>query len=63
MKVAADDELMKHAMAAYVGDWKSAGDTSEYYSRTWAQLYRAHWDGVRRPAYDILPLLPFVYTL
>ena len=58
LTIAADDELMAGAMAAYVGDWNSASDTSEFYFRTWTQLHRAHWDGVRRPAHAVLPLVP-----
>ena len=56
LDVAACDEEMERAMATYVGDWRSAGDTSEDYWRSWQQLHAAHWDGWRRPAAHALPL-------
>ena len=56
LDVAACDEEMQKAMANYLDDWRSAGDTSEDYWRSWQQLHTAHWDGWRRPAAAVLPL-------
>ena len=39
-------------------DWRSAGDTSDDYYKTWSDLHIAHWDGIRRPALPVLPLTP-----
>ena len=58
MMTAQDDELMSDAMKKYVSDWKSAGDTSNTYIKTWHDLHAAHWDEVRRPAVEVLPLTP-----
>ena len=58
LAAAADDDQMKRAMSSYIQDWRSAGDTSDDYWSTWTQLHRAHWDGVRREAADLLPLDP-----
>ena len=44
MMTAQDDELMSDAMKKYVSDWKSAGDTSTSYIKTWHDLHAAHWD-------------------
>ena len=60
LDTAANDEQMMHAMATYIQDWRSAGDTSDDYWSTWSQLHRAHWDGVRREAIDMLPLNPLL---
>ena len=49
---------MDAALADYVRDWKSAGDTSEDYWRTWLELHEAHWDGLRRPRQSAIPLDP-----
>ena len=49
---------MQEAMSLYVKDWRSAGDTSDDYINTWIELHEAHWDGIRRPAYPTLPLVP-----
>ena len=43
-------------MNTYITDWRSSGDTSEDYWRTWNQLYSAHWDGHRREAAHVVPL-------
>ena len=45
-------------MHIYTKEWKSTGDTSSSYYSTWTQLHKAHWDGLRRPAYPVLPLTP-----
>ena len=58
LDAAADDDQMAQAMSTYIKDWRSAGDTSDDYWSTWTQLHRAHWDGVRREAADLLPLDP-----
>ena len=58
MMTAHDDHLMTDAMKKYVSDWKSAGDTITFYIKTWHDLHAAHWDGVRRPAEEVLPLTP-----
>ena len=58
MAAAQDDQLMADAMKNYVTDWKSAGDTTTFYIKTWHDLHAAHWDGVRRPADEVLPLTP-----
>ena len=41
-----------------VKDWRSAGDTSEDYWRSWAQMHEAHRDGWRRLALPAVPLGP-----
>ena len=46
LDVAACDEEMQLAMDRYVTDWRSAGDTSEDYWRSWVQLHEAHWEWV-----------------
>ena len=58
LDAAADDDMMAHAMSSYIKDWRSAGDTSDDYWSTWSQLHRAHWDGIRRDALELLPLDP-----
>ena len=58
LDVATCDEGMQLAMNNYVKGWRSAGDTSEYYWRSWLQLHYAHWDGWRRHALDPVPLDP-----
>ena len=58
MQGAQDDTVFDAAMKAYVKDWASSGDTSEHYFVTWSSLHTAHWDGIRRPAEDVLPLSP-----
>ena len=58
LEVASDSQAINDALAEYVRDWKSAGDTSEDYWRTWLELHEAHWDGHRRPRQDAIPLDP-----
>ena len=56
LDVAACDLEMERAMNTYVADWRSAGDTSEDYWKTWSQLHAVHWDGWRREAAPLIPL-------
>ena len=56
LDIAACDQEMELAMNSYIADWRSAGDTSEDYWRTWTQLHTAHWDGRRREAAPLTPL-------
>ena len=58
LDVAACDEEMRIAMDNYVRDWRSAGDTSEDYWKSWVQMHEAHWDGWRRLALPAIPLDP-----
>ena len=58
MQIAADDQMMEQAMNDYQGDWKSAGDATDDYWRTWVELHCAHHDGLRRDAIPVLPLIP-----
>ena len=64
LDTAANDHAMNTAMATYIEEWKSAGDTSDSYFNTWSAFHRAHWDGLRRPAYPVVPLTPiFVHVV
>ena len=56
--MAACDEEVRVATESYVRDWRSAGDTSEDYWRSWVQMHGAHWDGWHRPALPPVPLDP-----
>ena len=51
-------------MATYVEEWRSAGDTSDSYFNAWTAFHKAHWDGLRRPAYPVVPLIPiFIHVV
>ena len=57
MDIARDPELLSEAMAAYERDWRSAGDTSDFNMKTWADLHgEVNWNKFGLPL--DLPMMP-----
>ena len=45
MDIARDPDWLSEAMAAYERDWRSAGDTSDFNMKTWADLHcEVNWN-------------------
>ena len=58
LQIAGDDQLMATALDEYEKEWYSSGDTGPFYVAAWMDFHYAHWDGVRRPLTDPIPLTP-----
>ena len=56
IEIAGDTDLREQAMASYLKDVKSAGDTSEYNLLTWTELHHAWWKHI--PNGDHVPPFP-----
>ena len=64
LAVASNDRAFDLARASYTSEWRSRGDTSEYYIKAWHDLHNAHYDGIRRPRTPALPLTPeLIHTI
>ena len=58
LAVAMDAGAFEEALKKYKKDWTSAGDTSDYYYKTWCDLHDAYWYSSGRVYCDPLPLSP-----